>query len=250
MYGVDLELRDKWGFEDVFYTQETSQRCFAKYRNNRNTFIPSELFNHGDDSWPSVEDKIEIHLLASAITLILNKHAPLITINLENCRRKLDSYTLRLAIGYIVSLFATEDWREVLVKGLHYGCTFEPECHDIIELVEKAIFNNLPREYNYTFDLDIIYLTLRSLLCTKSWYCNKPRDAIIDPNIIVMANSKLWHWTKKILRNLRKIGPEMLYEKAWQDNNGYIENTMLPFFLDKDVIPSPQLGLKPSIDYE
>ena len=42
----------------------------------------------------------------------------------------------------------------------------------------------------------------------------------------------------------------MLYEKAWRDNNGYIENTMLPFLLDEDVIPSPQLCLKHSIDYK
>ena len=55
---------------------------------------------------------------------------------------------------------------------------------------------------------------------------------------------------KKILRNLRKIGPEILYEKAWQENDGYIENTMLPFLLDEDVIPSPQLGLEHSIDYK
>ena len=42
----------------------------------------------------------------------------------------------------------------------------------------------------------------------------------------------------------------MLYEKAWQDNDGYIENTILPLLLDEDVIPSLQLGLKHSIDYE
>ena len=42
----------------------------------------------------------------------------------------------------------------------------------------------------------------------------------------------------------------MSYEKAWQDNNGYIENTMLPFFLDEDVIPSLQLSLKHTIDYK
>ena len=52
------------------------------------------------------------------------------------------------------------------------------------------------------------------------------------------------------MQNLRKIGPEMLYEKAWQDNDGYIENTMLPFLLDEDVIPSPQLGLKHSNGYK
>ena len=55
---------------------------------------------------------------------------------------------------------------------------------------------------------------------------------------------------QKILRNLRNIGPEMSYEKAWLDNNGYIEITILPFLLDEDVIPSPQLGLKNSIDYK
>ena len=44
--------------------------------------------------------------------------------------------------------------------------------------------------------------------------------------------------------------PKMSYEKAWQENDGYIENTMLPFLLDEDVIPSPQLGLKHSIDYK
>ena len=42
----------------------------------------------------------------------------------------------------------------------------------------------------------------------------------------------------------------MSYEKAWQDNNGYIENTMLPFLLYEDVIPSPQLVLKQTIDYK
>ena len=42
----------------------------------------------------------------------------------------------------------------------------------------------------------------------------------------------------------------MLHEKAWQDNDGYIENTMLPFLLDEDVIPSLQIGLKYSIDYK
>ena len=87
-------------------------------------------------------------------------------------------------------------------------------------------------------------------MCTKSWYCNKPRDAIIGLNINVMENSKCWHWTKKILRNWRNIGPEMLYEKAWRYNNGCIENTMLLFLLDKGVIPSPQLSLKHKIDYE
>ena len=137
----------------------------------------------------------------------------------------------------------------MLVKGLHYGCPFEPECHDISKLVEKAIFNDLQSNYNYTSGLEATYSTLKSSLCTNSWYCNEPRDAIIDPNIIVMENSKLWHWTN-FLQNLRKISPEMLYKKAWQDNNGYIENTMLPFLLDEDVIPSLQLGLKHSIDYK
>ena len=41
----------------------------------------------------------------------------------------------------------------------------------------------------------------------------------------------------------------MSCEKAWKDNDGYIENTMLPFLLDEDVIPS-LLGLKHLIDFK
>ena len=96
VYGVNVDLRKNWGFEDVFYTQDTFQRYFAKYSIDRNIFILSEFFNHGDNPWPSVEDNIEIHLLALAITLILNNHVPLIKIYSENYCRKLDRYAVRL----------------------------------------------------------------------------------------------------------------------------------------------------------
>ena len=98
MYEVKVELRYNWGFEDVFYNQDTFQRYFAEYSTDRKTFIPSELFNHGDNPWPRFEDNIAIHCLALAITLILNKHLPLIKIHPENCRRKFDSYAVRLTI--------------------------------------------------------------------------------------------------------------------------------------------------------
>ena len=64
----------------MFYNQDAFHRYCAEYSTDRNMFIPSELFNHVDNPWPSVEDNIEIHLLALAITLILNKHVPLIKI--------------------------------------------------------------------------------------------------------------------------------------------------------------------------
>ena len=95
MYGVNVELKDNWGFEDVFYNQDTFQRYFSEYSTDCNMFIPSELFNHGDNSWPSIEDNIKIHLLALAITLILNKHVQLIKIHSGNYHRKLDRYAVR-----------------------------------------------------------------------------------------------------------------------------------------------------------
>ena len=49
VYGVDVELRDNWEFEDVFYTKDTFQRYFAEYSTDCNMFIPSELFNQGDN---------------------------------------------------------------------------------------------------------------------------------------------------------------------------------------------------------
>ena len=49
VYGVDIELKGDWGFEDVFYTQDTFQKYFAEYSTDRNTSILSELFNHRDD---------------------------------------------------------------------------------------------------------------------------------------------------------------------------------------------------------
>ena len=82
----------------MFYTQDTFQRYFAEYSVDRNTFIPSELFNYKDNPCPSIEDNIEIHLLASAITLNLNKHVPLIKIHPGNYRRKFDRYAVRPAI--------------------------------------------------------------------------------------------------------------------------------------------------------
>ena len=92
VYRFKVELRNNLGFEDVFYNQDALQRYFAEYSTDCNMLIPSELFNHGYNPWPSVKDNIEIHLLDSAITLILNKHIPLIKIHPGNYHRKLDRY--------------------------------------------------------------------------------------------------------------------------------------------------------------
>ena len=58
MYGVDVELKESWGFEYVFYNQDAFHRYFAEYSTDCNMFIPSELFNHGDNPWTSVENKL------------------------------------------------------------------------------------------------------------------------------------------------------------------------------------------------
>ena len=143
-----------------------------------------------------------------------------------------------------------EDLREVLGKGIHYSCNFEPTWYTLQELIERVIYNNnISNDHNYTFGLTTIFTTLQPLLGTKSWYCNKPIGVIIDPNIIVMANSTHCSWTKKILPNLRKIGPEMTYMRVWEENNGFIDNTMLPFLICKQVIPSPNLVLKAPLDF-
>ena len=70
---------------------------------------------------PSVNDNIEIHLLALAITLVLNKYVKLHKTNWKDSCRKLDRIAVYRAIEEIVNLFQTDDWREMLEKGLHYG---------------------------------------------------------------------------------------------------------------------------------
>ena len=49
VYGFNLELKNNWGFEDVFYTQDAFHRYFAEYITDCNMFIWSELFNHKDN---------------------------------------------------------------------------------------------------------------------------------------------------------------------------------------------------------
>ena len=41
----------------------------------------------------------------------------------------------------------------------------------------------------------------------------------------------------------------MKYKRAWKENNGFIDNTMLPFLICKQVIPSPNLVLKAPLDF-
>ena len=41
----------------------------------------------------------------------------------------------------------------------------------------------------------------------------------------------------------------MSYKRVWEENNGFIGNTILPFLLCKQFIPSPTLVLKVPLDF-
>ena len=45
---ADDELRSDCAIEDVYNQQEAFQRYFPDYCTNCNTFIPNDLFNHGE----------------------------------------------------------------------------------------------------------------------------------------------------------------------------------------------------------
>ena len=63
-----------------------------------------------------MDDNIEIHILALAITLVLKKHVKLHNMNLEDSRRNLDRAVAGKSIEKIINLFQMDDWREVLGK--------------------------------------------------------------------------------------------------------------------------------------
>ena len=41
----------------------------------------------------------------------------------------------------------------------------------------------------------------------------------------------------------------MTHKRVWKENNGFIDNTMLPFLICKQVIPGPSLVLKAPLNF-